>query len=288
LSHRRIGDVVSPVQPWTSPRQLYAALTSSVAPADPVEAARRRDALDRRRSVLDFVDRRMGGFHDRLGKADRERLERHWDELRTLEQRISGPLHDVGGTCTEPDPVTDPPVDPARWSHEEERAGLFSELLRFAFACDLTRVATYQFTQFAPMLYGTDFGLEAPIHTSIHQESTAVVSEIVRWHLRLWGDFLRGLRDTPEGDGTLLDHCGIAYLVEGGWTIDGDVPGPNSHQTQEMMVLVSGRAGGMTPGRHERASGSTVHPVNVMLGVMNACGVEVDRHGEVEGVYEGL
>jgi hypothetical protein len=51
-----------------------------------------------------------------------------------------------------------------------------------------------------------------------------------------------------------------------------------------MVLLVGGRAGGLTPGRHVVAPMGT-HPGNVLISAMQAAGYTDDKLGEVSGRF---
>jgi hypothetical protein len=97
------------------------------------------------------------------------------------------------------------------------------------------------------------------------------------------------LKDSPEGDGNVLDNSAIVFMPEAGHGIqlnDG-VSNFATHSVQDMVLLVGGRAGGMVPGRH-LATGGAVHPAQVLLAAMQAVGYSGDTFGEVSGGYSGL
>lgn len=293
-SFRRLGDAVVPVSPYTSPRGLFDVLTSDVVPLDPQAAARREAELRRRRSVLDLVDRRMGGLVDQLGGEDRARLDRHFSELRELEQRLAGTARNEGGTCRLPAAFEDPPFDfAAGWSEEDRRADLFDELVRFAFACDLTRVGAYMLTMWQSQLQaGPMWGIPMAQHTIHHEGTTGELRPIVRWHVDRFAKLLRRLDDTEEEGGSVLDHTAAVWICEGGYGPylgnQEDFGDWSSHSTDHMVALVAGHAGGLAGGRHVQAAPGLDHPGNVLLTVMQAAGSSATRLGEIEGTLSGL
>jgi hypothetical protein len=291
MAHRRVGEEIVGLQPYTSPRQVFDLLTSGIVPSDPQEAARLSAALASRRSVLDFVDLRLGGLLPKLSQSDQARLERHWDALRDVERRLDLPPPPETATCTPPRGwYEDPPVDPSGDSGEAERVRRFHELIRYAFACDLTRVVTLQYTHFLSMLSASVAGLDPrPMHDIVHFGPRETLADVITWHVDQYADLLRLLRDTGEGEASLLDHSAVAFLPEGGFGYFDDMPTQtHTHATEEMLAIVAGRAGGLTPGGHVRAPTSANHPVHVLTGMMRAVGLNVDGHGEVQGHLSAL
>jgi len=93
---------------------------------------------------------------------------------------------------------------------------------------------------------------------------------------------IQKFKDTPEGNGSMLDHSAMLYLLEGGhgWDPEGN-KGNSSHSSENMACLLAGRAGGLQPGQHVVATGR--HPASVILTAMNAVGANANQLGAVSG-----
>lgn len=283
--------------PIASPRLAYDALFGGGFGADDPEAvAARRRALAQDRSVLDLVRRSSERLEARLGRADRLRLERHFDEIRDLERRVAAvPEIPMSACAMLADPGEDTPASivveaggdrEIGYADEERRAEVMTDLVHMAFTCDLTRSAALMYT-FAQSFMNAEAvipgGVRADMHELGHFAGSADDhADGVAWHVRHWGRLLDKLRGTPEGDGTLLDHCAALLLTEGGngYDPEGDRD-DSSHSSENMAVLLAGRAGGLRPRGHVAAPGA--HPAEVIVSAMNAVGVpgglgEVD-HG---------
>lgn len=291
-----------------------------VAPDD-LGAAALVDFNKRKRlSVLDLVTRKRETILGKVGAADRIRLERHFDELRALEQRVAAIPPPQTGTCL---PVPDPGADNVLgsdnegsgsdtiqqntgYSDEEVRARVMADLIHMAFVCDLNDVATLQITAFQSHMNVTSLfpGLateldrpgavcRADLHEVGHNgdgenKGQFHVSAMLYWHLKTYAYLLQKLKDTPEGDGTVLDHSSIVFMPEAGHGrhLNGDDFEFATHSVEDMVLLVGGRAGGLNPGRHINSGG--VHPGKVLLAAMQAAGYPDDLFGEVPGAFTGL
>lgn len=287
FSYDASGDIV-PNIPVVSPEFAHQQLfTGFVPPGD--DGALRR--LERDRSVLDIVRDSTASLMGRVGAEDRLRLERHFDEIRALEQRIDGLTPPVGGNCSVLSPPgPDPELATNRsddgligWADETSRARSLADLVHMAFACDLTRVATLQLTFSQSFMSVEPFlGIQADLHEIGHGAGDENdVADGVAWHVETLAYLVDKFRSTPEGSGTMLDNVAIVFVAEGGMMIDGD-----PHTSQNMAALVAGRAGGLLPGQHLSADG--YHPANVVISAMNAVGVPTEVLGEVEGELPGL
>lgn len=286
----------------TSPRAAWDALFTGFIPDDDDEAAEIAYQLAKRRSILDAVGTGLDKLLPRLGAADKHRLERHLDEVRELERRLSSEIPDVGGACHMlADPGEDPPVGGNNtslggddfdvnkgYSNEALRARVFSDLLHMAYVCDLTRSASLLYTMAQSHMNVhpiTDMPFDQ--HELGHSGgSTEDVSKVIAWHVDHFAYLVAKCRDTPEGAGNLLDNMAMVLLHEGGHGFDPGSQNENStHSTENMACMVAGRAGGLVAGQHIVDEGK--HPVNVLNTCIKAVGVDAEL-GEVSGTIAGL
>ncbi len=302
LSYRQEGGNIVANPGQTSPRLAYQALFTGFVPPDPGDAADLLYELDKRRSVLDAVGASIDTLMPQLGSADRQRMERHLDEIRALEMRLAANPPTAEGQCEMfPDPGEDPAVGGdnasaggadydvnAGWSDESARARTFADLIHMAFTCDLTRSVAWLMTM-------------AQSHMNIHPitsipydqhelghggGSTEEMSQVRAWHIDHFAYLTARLRDTPEGDGAVIDRCAMVHMNEAGHGFD---PGSgnelSTHSTENMCCLIAGRAGGLDAGQHVLTDG--MHPGNVLNSAMQAVGVDQDL-GEVVGRIDDL
>lgn len=294
---------VVPVPAQTSPRAAFQALFGNFTPPMDPNAAARFDFEQRsRRSVLDLVRGDTERLLPKLGAADRQRLQRHLDELRDLERRVAAIPPPTTSVCMKPgDPGADPAIGGNQgtdaggnntyaqnlgYSGEDERARLFCDLIHMAMACDLTRVASLQMTMFQSHLNMYPItGQATDCHELGHggvPGGTLAMSRTIAWHVKHFAYLLSRFRDTPEGNGRMIDNLAAVFLLEGGHGYDpGGQKDNSSHSTENMAVLVAGRAGGLRPGQHVVATGR--HPVNAVLSAMRGAGYQGDTLGEVTG-----
>ena len=178
----------------------------------------------------------------------------------------------------------------AGYTNEEARATVLVDLLHMAIVCDLTRVATLQFTMAQSHmnmypLIGIPYDLHEIGHSS---HGTMGVSRAIAWHVKHFARLVAKFRDTPEDVGTMLDNTAIVLLHEGGHGYDPSAAKMySSHCTENMACLIAGRAGGLKPGRHVVAPANN-HPANVLVTAMNAVGVPTAALGQVNGSIAAL
>lgn len=305
-------DAAAPVEAQTSPQTAFMTLFGNFTPDNAEDAARLDFELRGRRSVLDLITAKREAILGKVGQADRIRLERHFDEIRELELRIGGIDPTVAACQVPDDPGQDPPIggDNAGsssdsidtntgYSNEDLRARVMVDLIHMAFVCDLTRVATLQITTFQSHMnvYPVSSDLGIPIRADLHEvghngdtenRGQLAVSTMLSWHVDIWGELVRKLRDTPEGAGNVLDNSAIIFMTEAGHgrQLNDGVTDNATHSVEEMVQLVAGRAGGLEPGRHIDAGGA--HPAQNLISCMQAVGYEGDTLGEVSGRIDSL
>jgi hypothetical protein len=299
LSWRRDADgSLRRVDPTVSPRVAYENLFTGFAPEDPAEADAARALLRRRGSVLDLVQGDMTRVISQVGAADRRRLEEHFTHIRALEERVRSTTVTAGACALPPHPGVDPGIGDAiieyegsglpystenGYSSEDERADVMSDLIAMAFACDLSRVASFMITEWKCYMNMYQlFGWRSDMHECTHgaDGTTEATADAYAFHVKQFARVVRKLGETPDVDGaSVLDRTAIALMFEGGKGEDPEGERSISgHSTENMIALLAGGAGGMTHGAHVDAG--AIHPSSVFVSAMQAVGA-ADRLGEI-------
>jgi hypothetical protein len=299
ISYRQAaGGSVSAVDPIASPRVAFERLFGSFEP--PTSTGAPDPALRRRRSILDAVRTSTTALTARLAHADRLRIDQHLTHIRELERLVMDIPDTTATSCRVPaDPGADPPValstgvDDAvmGWAEEERRAQAMVELVRLGFACDLVRSGSLMFTYFQSFMNVEPiFGVRNDQHEVGHgaagDAQSRNMGDVMAWHVKHFATLIAGLRDTPEGTGTVLDSAAMVLLMEGGYGFDPEA-GANgkSHSSEGMAALIAGGAGGLRGGQH--LDGGERHPASVTLSAMRAVGVD-GALGDVAEPFPGL
>ena len=170
----------------------------------------REDLIDQARpSVLDFAADEYAQVLPRLGREDRDKLERHRQLIRDLEVSL-----DARGTRAVCDPT-----------FLDEGTGMeqFSRLTALTLACDLTRVVTFVSSHLDAAEFGADPSVN--IHQDIAHNSTddaggytpeaaASMTEYNVTYARKFRYLLDQLASVSELGETLLDHTVVVWMSE--------------------------------------------------------------------------
>ena len=241
--------------------------------------AQRRADLATRASLLDGVGEEFARLSRTLGAADRARVGGYLESVREVERRIQ---RAEAATREDPLPDLDRPAGvPAAYA---DHAKLMFDLQALALRGDVTRVVTFQLARETSNRTYPEAGVPDPHHPLTHHGNdpakVAKVAKINRFHVGLFADFLKTLRDTPEAGGSLLDHS--LYLYGSG------MGNPNVHDHVDLPVLVAGgAAGNVRGGRHVRYAEPT--PLaNLHLTLLNRVGVSRDAFADSDGELPNL
>lgn len=224
----------APMPPINAPLVTYQRLFSSFLTVDAAVGARRQ-------SVLDAVKQQYALVSPTLSVRDQQKLELHMDLVRGVERRIGIAPH--AAACRRPEAPPD-------WAQDDEQtmpdiAASQLQLLATAFACDLTRVASLQFSTAINDIRYPWLGSNGSGHTLSHSSGEESQQEIVlreQWVASQLAAFMTELASIPEGDGSVLDHTLIVWGNELGWGV--------THTHENLPFVLAGGAPGMRWGRH--------------------------------------
>jgi hypothetical protein len=214
--------------PETDPARLFSTLfTSAAMPAMQIDALRLR-----RQSVLDYLNKDLTTFSQRLGTDDRTKIQAHMDSVRELEKELQAPTTKPAVSCTGPTLPTGKLDNP----------GLIKamfDITSIALICDLTRVATFD-------LFcdgggdGNSFpqaGSTRDYHTVAHDQGASVEkTKIDNWLFTQVANLVKQLDDTMEAGGTVLDHSVIMTAT--------DMDNGANHYVGNIPFLLIGSCGG--------------------------------------------
>jgi hypothetical protein len=226
-------------------------------------------------SILDWISDDVARLRRNLGPVDRSRLDSYLENVRQIESRIQRiEKYNSSGV-----PRQLPAAPLGVPDSYEEHVKLMFDLQLLAFMTETTRIAAFKMSRDVSERVFPESGVKTPFHPlSHHGENPARVEEFAklnRYHVSLVAYFLEKLQNTPDGDGSLLDHSMILYGSPMG---DGNV-----HNHKRVPIFLAGHANGALKGKlHLRCPDGTPM-ANVLLTMLHKLGVDAKSFGDSSG-----
>jgi hypothetical protein len=127
-------------------------------------------------------------------------------------------------------------------------------------------------------------GVPEPHHSMTHHQNDPVKMEkctkIQTYHQTLFADYLEKLRNTPDGDGSLLDHMIILY--------GSGISNSDRHTHGPLPTLVVGGGGGALKGGRHLVYPEHTPATNLQLTLLNVLGVPAEKIGDSTGQFREL
>jgi hypothetical protein len=155
-----------------------------------------------------------------------------------------------------------------------------TDLMVLAWQTDMTRVLTFQMGHEMSLRSYPELGFSDSHHSQTHHhgeaDKIAKVIQINTLHTKMMAYYFDKLRNTPDGDGSLLDHSIILYgaaLSDANLHLYTDLP----------LLMVGGGVNGIKGGQHIRYPNRTPM-ANVLLAMLDKAGVpNINKLGDSTG-----
>jgi hypothetical protein len=263
----------TPLPMENRPRAIFERLFGDSGATD----AKTRAALrEEDRSILDFVSGNVRRLRGKLGGPDRGKIDQYLEAVRDVERRIQLAAKQGDQDVPQQSPVGIPPVFSDYYK-------LMADLMVLAWQTDMTRVCTFQVGHEMSGRAYPEVGFGDAHHSVTHHEGDpdkiAKVIQINIFHAKMLAYYLDKLRNTPDGDGSLLNHSLILY---GGAISDG-----NLHLFTDLpLLLFADGVGAIKGGRHVRYKRGTPM-ANLLLTMLDKANVpHVEKLGDSTGRLE--
>ncbi len=266
------------------PREAFDRLFADFEPGEPSPMQRLRAA---RGSVLDSVAGSYEAMSSRLSAADRQRLDAHATKIRELELRL-GNAPGGGQGCQLPDFSLPGNYDPHHDDFDDVGGRAQIDNAVMALACDMTRVTSIQYThgqgnRFPWLGHPFPFDFDG-WHGIFHivpdgptgrdiPEVRAAMLDVMRWYSEMFRYLVESLKNTPDGDGSMLDSTLVVWACEMG---DGA-----GHNLRDIPVVLAGNlCGALETGRHMEYYGRSTN--DLLVSILNTFGYEDQTFGHAE------
>jgi hypothetical protein len=279
LSFDRTG---TPLPAENSPRRLFQRLFV------PDTAEDRQATLKRyaeKKSILDSVLSEAKKLENRIGKEDQRKLDEYLASVRQTEERlerledwIDKPKPQVDNKHLQLDSKSGDAHDRPMW------IDVMMELSYLAFATDLTRVISFEWSREAG---GYGGGGENHHELSHHGGDAGMLkklAQIDQFHLQRLLRYIEFMRDTREGEGSLLDNTMIVF----GSGMNSGAGGEHSPKNLPLL-LAGGKSLGFKHNRHIKFSEDKHPPLaNMLLHLIQRAAVPCEQFGDSSGAMSEL
>jgi hypothetical protein len=273
------ADNNSPIGPLVDPQTIWKDLFGSISTGGTADA-KAAAALKRQQSILDFVDKRYDALSQRLGAADKLRLQEHLSKIRELEKGLMA-LPSTSSVCTQvpnvatsdynPHPAYDNDgkvVDTATDKAIPKVGKFMTDMMVMALACNLAPVGTLQWSDTEAKHTFPWLSLPENQHHHFYQHDggfrAAQCEQIATWYSQQHLYLLQQLDAVIIGDHTLLDETVVFFGTE--------LQDPPTHKKNNMPFLLAG-GGGLntgTTGRWLKKTGESHN--NLLVSILNMFG----------------
>jgi Protein of unknown function (DUF1552) len=253
-----------------NPRSVFERLFGDSGTTD---AKLREARLQQHKSILDSVTEKISRLKKELGPGDQNRVNEYTEAIRDVELRIQ--------RAEEQRDIELPTIDQPQGAPPvfEDHLALMLDLQILAFRSDLTRVISFMISKEQSARPYPQIGVPEAHHPLSHHnnipELVAKMSKINRYHTTLFSQYLKKLRETPDGDGSLLDHMMILYGA--------GISNSNAHAADNLpLLLVGGGSGQLKGGRHLKYADKPSN-ANLLMAIMDKMGIRVEKVGGSTG-----
>jgi hypothetical protein len=263
-----------PAPPEINPRLVFERMFGRSNDAESAKARQQR--LQGNRSILDYVANDAKRMHQKLAYTDRQKMEDYLTSVREVEQRIEASSRFTPGTP----PIEKPVGIPARF---EDYVRLMFDLNVIAFQTDSTRISTFLLAREGSDRSFPDIGVRDAHHGLSHhqndEDKIAMLEKIDAFYIRQCAYFLENLKQTTDGNGSLLDQ---SMIVIGSAISDG-----NKHSHHDLPVILAGGGNGtFDTGRHVQLKDEPM--TNLHMAMLERMNVKAERHGDSTGVLKNI
>jgi hypothetical protein len=286
-----------PLPPELDPQAVYDRVFGGISADDGAPAVRESE---RRRRSLDVLRGELGRLTRELPGEDRARFESHLAGIDALEARIDA----LGGA------VCAPGLRPGRNSTDADKVASVDaqmDIIKTAFACDLTRVASLTLTPenvWGPVSFVPEWvrglgeshnvsHLTTDPSPSVARDAIDSVTGLSKWHATKMAELLDLLASVEEAPGeTLLDNTVVVWgmaMSQGGYHTNRNTPFVVAHgangpfRTGRYLRWGSyeqpGTGGCPMSGRCHQGAGNEANN-RLLTSLCQGFGLDVDRFGD--------
>ena len=262
-----------PLPVTANPRDVFERLFGD---GDALDAKSRLAQLRRQSSILDFVVDDTARLSAQVGAEDRHKLDEYLEATRDIEKRIQKTI--VAGGGAQATNLERPAGIPDSF---DEHVRMMIDLQVLAMQADITRVGSFMIGRELSNRTYPEIGVPDSHHMLSHHghnpDKIAKLVKINRHHMEYFAYYLQRMRDTQDGEASLLDRT---LVIRG--SAFGD---PNEHDHMDLPIIV---AGGLVKGDRHLVVEKKTTASNLLLAALNVLGVPATSFGDSSGPLKAL
>jgi hypothetical protein len=230
--------------------------------------------LSKNRSVLDMIADRTRALQNDLGTGDREILSNYLDTVREIERRVQiAQNQDMSGIDVPAAPV-------GVFENFDDQIKMMFDLAALAYQADLTRILTLVMAAEGTDRTYPQVNVAGGFHpTSHHTNDPERIQDLIRvqtYHMEHFGRFVQKLADTPDGDGSILDHSLFLY--------GSNMGNSNQHDNYPLPEILVGGASGAHKGGKNVTPPERTPLANIHLTILDKLGIPQETFGNSTGI----
>ncbi|MDX2050978.1 MAG: DUF1552 domain-containing protein [Polyangiaceae bacterium] len=251
------GPGTAPIPPSIDPVAIYSDLFGTLTPSVTPTMGQPDPSIARKKSILDFTDKKFVSLGAKLGPSDKAKLDQHLEKIREIEKSLDV-MVTASATCHAPTKVDTSKYDPTAGLYAEmDNAALdngtdgmiptvgkyMTDMMVMALACDITAVGHLQWSDSECQHSLPYLNLLQHHHYYQHENgyAPAEIEQIGMWYSQQHLYLLQQMMSVDMGGHSLLDESLVFFGSEIGW--------PESHSQDNIPIMLAGGAGIRT-GRH--------------------------------------
>lgn len=244
----------------------------------PQEMARELQRVRDGQSILDDVGEQIQALNQSVSATDRNRLDLFLSSLREAEQTLQ--QDEFWSTTPKPQVDFETPTSDYGGAQLVERSRQWYNIVRLALQTDSTRVISLWLgTQERPEISGVNLGHHDASHHGQDPAKLEQLALIEEAEIKVLGEFIDKMKETSDGDQSLLDRTAVLYASNLG--------NSSSHDNNNLPILL---AGGSFHHQGHLAFDTKANTLlsNLYVRILHHMGIETDRFGASNGVISEI
>jgi hypothetical protein len=243
----------------------------------------------RDQSVLDRVMDQAATLSREVSSTDKTKLDEYLTSVREIEvraqnMRAAKARADANGKGASQPVVTMKRPDNGLPEDIREHMKLMCDILALGFQTDKTRIATLLLCRDISGLYYPFLNVKLAHHLASHEDTTDDFLRINQYYTSQFAYLINKLDSMPEGEGTVLDNCGLIFMSNM-WS-------GSKHDSTKVPLLTAGNLGGtLQSGRvldYSTAGDENRKLCSFYLSIMDRMGVKLDKFGDADARLAGI